>query len=86
LKVLIAIDNSDCSKLAFDAVAKYTWPDEAEFRLITVIEPIYIQYLVGVTVVDIEPMVKLQAEITELRKAMSRFCQIIKRLMRGFRL
>lgn len=68
MKVLIAIDDSACSRIAFDAVAKHTWPKETEFRIVSVVEPLNIQFVVGVTVTDIEPMLKLQEEALAQRK------------------
>ncbi|CAN5283881.1 hypothetical protein BH10CYA1_BH10CYA1_46340 [soil metagenome] len=43
MKVLIALDNSECSDLAFLSVTERVWAEEAEFRIITVVEPIYLQ-------------------------------------------
>lgn len=40
MKVLIALDQSDCSEMAFQSVLKRKWPANAEFRLISVFEPI----------------------------------------------
>lgn len=40
MKVLIALDQSDCSDMAFQSVLKRTWPANSEFRLISVFEPI----------------------------------------------
>ncbi|CAN5640095.1 universal stress protein [soil metagenome] len=43
MKVLIALDDSECSNLAFDSLAERIWPELTEFRIITVVEPAYIQ-------------------------------------------
>jgi nucleotide-binding universal stress UspA family protein len=45
MKVLIAIDNSPCSSTAFNSVAERAWPDNTEFRIINVMEPIIVQYV-----------------------------------------
>ncbi len=44
MKVLIAIDDSQCSTAALDSVAGRVWAPSAEFRLITVLEPIIAMY------------------------------------------
>lgn len=44
MKVLIAVDGSECSSLAVDTVKESHWPDETEFLVITVVEPIYYVY------------------------------------------
>jgi nucleotide-binding universal stress UspA family protein len=44
MRVLIAIDGSDCSSAAVDAVAERHWPEDTQFRIITVVEPIYYEY------------------------------------------
>jgi nucleotide-binding universal stress UspA family protein len=41
MRVLIAIDDSECSAKALDSVLEQTWPPESEFRLITIVEPVY---------------------------------------------
>jgi len=60
MKVLIALDDSDCSAAAFKSVTERYWAKDAEFRLITVVEPIYLQApMVGMYC---EPMTAAQAE------------------------
>ncbi|CAN5575470.1 universal stress protein [soil metagenome] len=44
MKVLIAIDDSECSRLAIDAVLKRHWPEGAVFRVVHVVESIVLQY------------------------------------------
>jgi nucleotide-binding universal stress UspA family protein len=44
MRVLIAIDDSGCSKLAIDAVVNRHWSDATQFRVIHVVEPIVLQY------------------------------------------
>lgn len=44
MKVLIAVDGSECSSLAVDAVKERHWPDDTEFLVITVVEPISCDY------------------------------------------
>lgn len=60
MKVLIALDDSDCSAAAFKSVTERFWAKDAEFRVITVVEPIYLQApMVGMYS---EPMTAAQAE------------------------
>lgn len=47
MKVLIAIDDSNCSSNAVDSAAGQTWQDGTEFRIISVMAPIYNEYLLA---------------------------------------
>ncbi|MDP3507257.1 MAG: universal stress protein [Candidatus Melainabacteria bacterium] len=47
MKVLIAIDDSDCSSNAVDSATRQTWQDDAEFCLISIMAPIYNEYLLA---------------------------------------
>lgn len=44
MRVLIAVDGSECSSMAVDSVADRHWPDDTEFLVINVIEPVYYDY------------------------------------------
>lgn len=44
MRVVIAIDDSGCSRLAIDAVANRHWSPATQFRVIHVVEPIVLQY------------------------------------------
>lgn len=44
MKVLIAIDNSNCSHHAIESILKRPWFKDTEFRVIHVVEPIVSQY------------------------------------------
>jgi nucleotide-binding universal stress UspA family protein len=44
MKVLVAIDNSECSSAAVNAVADRSWPTATTFEVITVVEPLAAQY------------------------------------------
>jgi len=44
MKVLIAIDNSECSAAAVNAVADRSWPPGTTFEVITVCEPVSVNY------------------------------------------
>ena len=43
MKVLIAVDQSECSQMAVQSVVKRHWPTNSEFRIISVCEPIATQ-------------------------------------------
>lgn len=44
MRVIVAIDGSECSTEAVTAVAKRCWPPVTEFEILHVSEPFYIQY------------------------------------------
>lgn len=44
MRVIIAIDDSGCSRLAIDAVVNRHWSSSTQFRVIHVVEPIVLQY------------------------------------------
>ncbi|MGH9548792.1 MAG: universal stress protein, partial [Terriglobales bacterium] len=44
MNILIAIDESAYSKAALEAVLARPWPDEARFKVITVVEPFHPEY------------------------------------------
>lgn len=44
MKVLVAVDNSECSAEAIRFAAASKWPENTTFRVITVIEPIYLEF------------------------------------------
>ncbi len=44
MKILVAVDESECSRDAVDFVAEGTWKDDDEFMVLTVVEPIPVEY------------------------------------------
>lgn len=42
MKILLAIDGSDCSKAAAASVASRPWPPESEVKIVSSVEPAYI--------------------------------------------
>ncbi len=40
MKILLAVDGSQCSDLAVSEVARRPWPEESQIEIITVIEPL----------------------------------------------
>ncbi len=58
MKVLIAMDDSECSDTAFKSITERFWTKNAEFRIVTAVEPVYLQApLAGMYC---EPMVTAQ--------------------------
>ena len=39
MKILLAIDGSPCSEAAVEEVARRPWPEDGEFRIVSVVEP-----------------------------------------------
>ncbi len=68
MRVLVAIDGSECSAFALNSVIKRSWPKDVEFRIITVVEPAYIQAPFGGSYV--EPMMELQIEFEKYCREM----------------
>ncbi len=66
MKILIALDDSECSDLAFHSLLERSWPETAEFRILTVVEPIYMQPSFGG--MYMEPAVTAQVEFEKLCK------------------
>jgi nucleotide-binding universal stress UspA family protein len=61
MKILIAIDGSECSLLALDTVKERHWSIKTEFRIITVVDPAtYVQSSFGP--ICVEPMLQVQIE------------------------
>jgi nucleotide-binding universal stress UspA family protein len=42
MKILLAVDNSDCSKAAVQAVAERPWPAGSQIKILSVVEPVYV--------------------------------------------
>ena len=60
MKVLIAIDSSECSEFALTSVTEHSWPKDAQFRIITVVEPACVQAPFSGVYAD--PMIVAQLE------------------------
>jgi nucleotide-binding universal stress UspA family protein len=52
MKILLALDGSDCSKAAAEEVARRPWPAGSKIRIITVIEPLQIPMTPGLDIDD----------------------------------
>lgn len=44
MRILVAIDDSECSNTVIDSVLHSLWPADSLFNVITVVEPLNIQY------------------------------------------
>jgi nucleotide-binding universal stress UspA family protein len=42
MKILLAVDASDCSKAAVQAVAERPWPAGSQIKILSVVEPAYV--------------------------------------------
>jgi nucleotide-binding universal stress UspA family protein len=42
MKILLAVDSSDCSKAAVQAVAERPWPAGSQIKILSVVEPVYV--------------------------------------------
>jgi nucleotide-binding universal stress UspA family protein len=42
VKILLAVDGSDCSKAAVQAVAERPWPAGSQIKILSVVEPVYV--------------------------------------------
>ena len=42
MKILLAVDCSDCSKAAVQAVAERPWPAGSQLKILSVVEPVYL--------------------------------------------
>lgn len=62
MKVLVALDQSECSEMAFHSVLKRKWLANAEIRFITVFEPVA-SYCVGWNAAYV-PVAMIEAEQT----------------------
>jgi nucleotide-binding universal stress UspA family protein len=47
MKVILAIDDSDCSDVAFQSINDGYWPEGTKLTIVTVIEPFSLQYAVS---------------------------------------
>lgn len=47
MKVLIAVDESQCSTEVVDVITDQKWNVDTEFRVVSVIEPVYSEYLLA---------------------------------------
>ncbi|MBX9694500.1 MAG: universal stress protein [Cyanobacteria bacterium] len=47
MKIMVAVDGSECSRDAVDFVAERAWKNDDEFMIVTVVEPIPTEYGLG---------------------------------------
>ena len=79
MKILLAIDGSPCSDLAVEEVARRPWPDDAQVRVVSVVEPpaplaAEPYMLAGGYFEEVERLKRKQAAET-LRKAAARLAE-----------
>lgn len=78
MRVLVSIDDSDCSAAAVDFIGRYPWPEGTIFKVITVVEPIHYEfgapgaYMASVTSAE-EKMIEMSqdlvdSKVSQLRK------------------
>lgn len=63
MKILIATDFSECSLAAVSSVLDRSWPVGAEFRVVTVVDPIYVHY--AMTGAYVQPMIDAHLEFVK---------------------
>jgi len=67
MRVLIAVDQSPYSQAALDAVADRSWPEATEFRIISAMEPLSVQYGYA-GAYGIESVIALEQKLQGYRK------------------
>lgn len=62
MKILVAIDDSECSQKAFQSVLLRSWPAEVEFKVFSVLEPVpvYADYSMVCPLPSIKPAAEEQ--------------------------
>ncbi|MBA3860195.1 MAG: hypothetical protein C0507_25085 [Cyanobacteria bacterium PR.3.49] len=68
MKVLIAVEESECSRRALESVMERSWPEESQFRIISVYEPIPANGQAIVSPGAIEWMMAAEAEMLKQKK------------------
>ncbi len=68
--VLVAIDDTVQSRIAFDWVMNLSWPEEAQFKLLLVLPPVVEKYSDGIDALRLN---QFSAERTERKQAAERF-------------
>jgi len=80
MKVLIAVDDSACSAAAVDYVLEQCWPKDAEFRVLSVVEPVSLQYPIDLGYAG--AIVAAESELTNQTEKLIR--DKMNHLKRGF--
>jgi len=80
MRVVVAIDDSECSNVALEAVISKCWPAGTEFRVLNVVEPLYYQYpFAGYAMV---PMIDAQQDFEKYhRKFVDEKAEYLKRML-----
>jgi nucleotide-binding universal stress UspA family protein len=82
MKVVVAIDDSECSNAALEAVVAQPWPKGTELRVLNVVEPLYYQYpFAGYCMA---PMIDAQEELGKYHKQfVDEKVEYLKRMLDG---
>ncbi len=65
MKVLIAVDGSDCSASAVDSIVGRAWSPDTEFLVLSVNEPVYYEYAIPSSSSYIEQLTKARQEFND---------------------
>lgn len=68
MRVLIAVEESDCSRQAVESVVERHWPEDSQFRVISVVEPLpmYGAEIYSPHVID--SFIQAERELTDRRR------------------
>lgn len=68
MKVLIAVEESECSRRALESVMERVWPEESQFRIVSVFEPIPAYGDAMYSPRAVESMMAAEGELLEQKK------------------
>jgi nucleotide-binding universal stress UspA family protein len=68
MKVIIALDESECSEMALQSVLKRQWPEKTEFKVLSVFEPMAVQCVGWHAAYMPLTMIEADRELLNLRK------------------
>lgn len=80
MKVLIAVEESECSERALESVMDRIWPANSEFRVVNVHEPLHGYDPIIYTPRSIESLTEIDKEIFGVKR--SRLTKTVERLKR----
>ncbi|MBX9670418.1 MAG: universal stress protein [Candidatus Obscuribacterales bacterium] len=68
MKVLIAIDDSECSQMAIKSVMNRSWSSNTEFEVLSVFEPFALQYVGWHTTYVPISMIEMEHDLIRIRR------------------
>lgn len=68
MKVLIAVEESECSRRALESVIERSWPEESQFRIINVFHPLPAYGEAIYSPRAAESMIAAEAELLKMKK------------------